>query len=112
MFSVLANFVRSALTFSLVVARGLMYGEMSSKVHLSLAAKRTERRSWTFSGNKDSGKCLMTGDSGLVSSTRQRPDSWERHVVMPSGTVCAHILLNSDRLYAVEVLVEVRRYQP
>ena len=44
-FSALANLVSRALTLSLAVVRGLMYGEMSSKVHLSLAAKRTESRS-------------------------------------------------------------------
>ena len=51
----------------------------------------------------------MRGASGFVSSIIQRPERWERQVVIPSGTALDHMLVNSARLKAEEVLVEVSR---
>ena len=86
----LACFVSKAFTLSLFVVKELTNGEISTKVHLSLALNRTDNLSVMVRGREDSVNLLMTG--GFFSSTKTKPASCAMSVVIPSGTACKEYL--------------------
>merc|ERR1719419_21759 len=91
-----AYLVSNALTFSLLVVKEDTNGDISSKVHFSLAQKRTDNLSPTLTGRSLSVNLRITG--GSLSSTKTNPASWDILVVIPSGTAFCHISRNSFKL--------------
>ena len=89
-FKALACLVNNAFTFNLLVVKLETKGEISSNVHLSLAANNTVNLSAMLRGREDSVNLLMTG--GSLSSTKTRPASCPISVVIPSGTAYNIIL--------------------
>ena len=84
-FKGLAYFVSKAFTFNFFVVSGSMKGEISFRVHLSLALNNMPNLSMILQGRSSSENLLiMGGDFSL--STNTRPDSWSMLVSTPSGT--------------------------
>ena len=87
MFRGRAYLVNNAFTFNFLVVRGWMKGEISARVHLSLAENRTVSLSWMLTGRLSSENRRIT--AGLLSpSTKTSPDKCSRSVTTPSGTAC------------------------
>ena len=87
MFRGRAYLVNNAFTFNFLVVRGWMKGEISARVHLSLAENRTVSLSWMLTGRLSSENRRIT--AGLLSpSTKTSPDKCSRFVTIPSGTAC------------------------